>query len=124
MIRKIIGSLGDVDPISHGGGYVFSEDDRTWIEYLHPSECGKEEGLTLYLVHVEDDILDDFGWVKVVDLEDHVDSSYKLQVMSTSVDVLERAALLEMIGSCYGWVNLDEYPQSLSKEQLEKRWAE
>ena len=127
---KILGTVGDVNPVEYGGGYIIQEgDDEPRIEYFYgldtdePDEDGK---LKVYYATVETDVFEWHNWVSLDDQEELAEEAgvsieeYRLQARSSNV--VERAHVMEHIGQRWGWVNLDNYPARFTEDELRARW--
>ena len=135
---KLIGNLGDVNPIDYGGYFIF--EDTTGVhppeaEYLtDPDENGTR---TVYCFILEsctyqNGILSDnkfhpdhpawfagdlnnvCSYMGVEELE--------LIRLFCSDDSLERASAWRMVGRCHGFGNLDQYPLQLNEEETRERY--
>jgi hypothetical protein len=127
MKYRIIGRLGDVDPIEYGGGAVFTDGKNRWLEYTH----GREElswddlsveKLEVYQVDIDDDVLDWHDWVKLKDLASYTGLDEEELLEYSKGTLNERAQLLSDIASYYGWYELDQYPLRLHLDAIEERW--
>lgn len=119
--KKLLGGIGDVNPVTHGGGYIYQDDDSLWLEYSHGLETGVST-IKLFIVHIEDCV--ECDWADL----DKVATSYGCEVdsliaMGRSPNLVDRAYLLEAIGGYYGWENFDPYPVTLTEQQLTDRWG-
>lgn len=127
-----IGSIGDVNPIDHGGGYVFYVPSRPYyhLEYTHGDEDDGDEGpkqLALYRVDLEVDAAGfarDYSWVKWGDvarssgvpLADLTDPAVLAHPFSRAMVIWDAA-------SYYGWEDFDSYPLRMRRGDLAKRWS-
>jgi len=133
MAKKIT-SVGDVNPIEYGGGFVYSEDGNRWIEYtsgVEDVEDAPMEGdpgyedikLTVYLVAVEDDVFGWHSWAKIADIART--SGYAkqdLKAAGKSSKLRDRVWATEAIAGMWGWYELDNYPITLTVAELGERW--
>ncbi len=139
-MRKI-GSIGDVNPIDYGGGFIFSapEQGGPWIEYFDGLEAyvdviGQADAddipdfeVVIYRVDLHRDGKEFLSWYDWVDWED--------VASSTGVDVEEyttpsrlrtaqaRALAIQDAAGYYGWHELDTYPLDLTLAELQERWG-
>jgi hypothetical protein len=126
----ILGTVGDVNPVEYGGGYIVQEgDDEPRIEYFHgldtdePDEDGK---FKVYYATVEADVFDWCNWVSLDDQERFAKGvgvsieEYRLQARSSNV--AERARIIEDIAGHWGWYTLDNYPALFTEAELRARW--
>lgn len=136
----VVTTIGDVNPIEYGGGYLFLCKDRGrsdyHLEYTHGTESEEAaEGLseyepaysrvplTLYRVDLPDDVWGDHSWAKVEDIAQSMGADpEELRRAGSSPDPRERAYALESIAGHWGWHELDNYPLSMTVSELRKRW--
>jgi hypothetical protein len=123
---EIIGTVGDVNPIEHGGGLIIHDTQYNIyrVEYTHGQELRTDDGkLYVYSANLEPDIMEDNLWadadvlLSVCGMEEE-----ELEARSQSNDPVERASVLCEIGHCWGWENLDAYPLVLTEDALKARW--
>lgn len=128
----ILDRLGDADPIENDGGVLFhqrvsiaspagySGSNEPWIEYVYANR--EPDGrLRLFTVPLPVDVMDWYDWVDWDRFGEEIDYE-ELERWSVSEDPVERAAMVELIGSTYGWHELDSYPQKITPEHLIARW--
>lgn len=153
-IWKFLANLGDVNPLEHGGLFVYVDETGKYDPMMERLEMGDEdaeEGDERYTVHrvelerctltVDDDekegrrvILSDnpfhplfAAWFAkhLPSVASAVGSTVEqLQAELCSEDTLERANAYRAIYDVEGWNNGDEYPLTLTREEAEKRYAE
>jgi hypothetical protein len=125
---EILGTIGDVDPIAYGGGFVCRRTDGSgapWIEYFHGLDGGDEETLLVYREDVHMNTLKYLDWVDAHAVAECVGRSLRgMRRDSASRDVMTRANLIVDISSYYGWHELDQYPLNLTLAELCERWGE
>ena len=127
---KVLGTVGDVNPVEYGGGFIVQEgEDEPRIEFFYgldtdePDEDGK---LLVYYATVETDIFEWHNWVSLDDQEELAKEAgisieeYRLQARSS--DPVVRARVLEDVASRWGWLNLDQYPARFTEAELRTRW--
>jgi hypothetical protein len=126
---KILGTVGDADPIEYGGGYIIEEDGKIRIEYFYGLDIDKpnhENKFNVYYVTIEPNILSYCNWITKEDLEQIAHyigyDITALKKLSDSKDPSERAVVLGAIASYFGWDNLDQYPMKLTEKELRIRW--
>lgn len=133
-----IGAIGDVDPVEHGGGFVFADRRR-----LYPAEVA-------FIEAPEDALWDDDGWsrdarwiVYRVPLErfgrreaarewwaDHLasvamtvgETEERLLARVESEDPMDRAGFYEAVAATFGWGELDPYPLSMTRAGVRRRF--
>ncbi len=125
--NRIIGHLGDVDSVEYGGGKVFTDGFHRWLEYTYGREDESFDDISLeklqvFQVDIDDDVFDTHDWVNVEGLASYTGIAPEDILLAAKGTVVERAQVLEDIGSYYGWVELDSYPMMLSVQELEDRW--
>lgn len=197
-MRKL-GSIGDVNPIEYGGGYVFEDKgQQPWIEYTYgledepelsvrnttldtwferdrahvalyvkpefgPDDKGDlivewwdedvaqavEDGfldprdwhgsafsyaqdmdllaglqpVQVYRIDVEDDVFSYHDWAKIEDIARGLGQDpEELLASGRSHKIMDRAWATETIAAYYGWHELDQYPETFTVAELEKRW--
>jgi hypothetical protein len=137
--RTIIGHLGDVNPIDHGGGVVVRvyQGGRSHVilehtygmDVEHPGSVAyspaqeRSAHLTVYRRDIEDDVIANLSWVNwqaVTTSQGAYPTT--LQKDARSKDPMLRALVYEMAASHYGWHELDTDPLVLTNAELSKRW--
>lgn len=133
---KVIGNLGDATPLDYGGFIVYEtktgERKSIEAEYWPEPESRKErygESQDYYEIDrftVEDDVLKDLSWVKDWDgiAETMGTSEAEIKKLARSKNPLDRAEVYRMVGDYSGWENIDGYPITLSRKEMEERWPE
>ena len=137
----VVSLLGDVDPVSHGGGYVLivrpgrihkhdpQEEDYPQIEYVEWDSDAEDALGTFYQVDLRDlNVWDGLlSWVNDQDRIQILQSvgSEKTVGWDTGRGTLaQRASVVQMVGDYFGWLNLDAYPQRVTRVELAERWAQ
>ena len=147
---KLIANLGDVNPIDHGGYFIFEDETRIYTHeaelLLEPSDddpegpyevyrfsldrCKMKHG---YLVSFEFDktwphALSQYEqWFAkdLVEVASFIGSTEEgLQDQLCSVDPIDRACAYRAIGDYHGFANLDSYPLCLTRFEVEERYKE
>jgi hypothetical protein len=127
---RILGNLGDKHPLDYGGLIVYEvlDDDLEYIQAEYWNEPLEENRpYWVYRFDIPKDVFRDLNWVS-----GHWDRIAQFAGMSTealfrmgySEDPLERAEVYRLVGEHEGWENIDEYPEKLSREEMEERWPE
>ena len=139
---ELVGTIGDVNPVDYGGGFVFRDKTVVYepeVEYIEPNGDEPEDGVTVYRVSMEkhtfiDGILSDnpyhpgiFVWYadklasvcKTCDC--HLD---ELIAALCGDDPSSKAWAYETMAICWGWGEFDHYPLTLTAEEAEKRYGE
>jgi len=121
---KIIDTIGDVNPIEHGGGVVVASDEGGYtIEYTAGTEATDGEVLDVFQVNVEAHVFDYHDWVDVTAIANFEGvSEDELLALGVSPHVMGRVAATQAIASYCGWFELDQYPLQVTEAELEDRW--
>jgi hypothetical protein len=138
--RKL-GSVGDVDPISYGGGYLFSTPGGggPHIEYFEGLDSDerasrvfdddKIDALKVQLYRVDlgkdaKDFLSDYDWVDWKDIARSTGGAASDYASSKLGTAQARAHALQDAAGYHGWHSFDSYPLELTVGELKKRWGE
>ena len=139
MRRNIIGHFGDVNAPEYGGGAVvaihqkgqrryFVVEHTDGIEVEHPGDKSYGTAKRKLKIHlwsrpIADDVIVDLDWVdwKAVAESSGIDLR-KIRQDAWSSDPMLRALVYELVGSHYGWHELDQYPFELTYSALVRRW--
>lgn len=142
--RKL-GSVGDVNPIDYGGGYVFavpgggtphleyfegldSDERAERLSYADDSD-EKIDALKVKLYQVDlgkdaKDFLSDHDWVdweKVASSTGQDAANYTNPTKLRSAQA--RALVIQDAAGYYGWHEFDQYPVELTVGELKKLWG-
>jgi len=143
---ELVGTVGDVDPLGYGGGFVFRDKTGVYdpeIEYVEPIGDGGSrddvQSVTVYRVVLEphtfiDGVLSDnkfhpeYPVWYAKDLQSICQTcdcdSGELIGQLCGDDPMERARAYMSIASYFGWGELDSYPLHLTPSEAEERYAE
>jgi hypothetical protein len=147
---KLIANLGDVNPIEYGGYFVYRDETGTYTEeaelLLEPPEDATEERWTVYRVPLDRCKLirgylvsakykadwphplpsyDEWFHKDLEGVADSMDWDIdELREAFCSADPLKRAEAYRAVGDYHGWENLDSYPLTLTREEVETRYTE
>jgi hypothetical protein len=122
-------NLGDANPLDYGGHIVYRvhdpKNDTRWVTGEYWDEP-VDDAYRVYRWDIEKDVVKDLDWV---DEWDAIAASIgmpleNLMRMARSEDTLDRAQVYEMVGRFHGFENLDSYPDTFTREEMEKRWPE
>jgi hypothetical protein len=133
---EVLGTTGDVNALDYGGGVIFRHPDghvvwEWWDEQdegapspLHgdPNFAGK---YTVYSVHVPDpgEVMSWYDWVDYADMGNSMDMTVgEYRELCRSKNPIDRVRVIEDIEGYHGPHELDQYPQKLSRAEMEKRW--
>jgi hypothetical protein len=147
---KLLANLGDVNPIDHGGYFVFEDETGVYppeAEVLLEPPDDTEEGSERWEVYrfsldrckMKQGYLVSFAFDKkwpcplswyeewfAKDLNDVASfigqTEDELQDMFCSADPLERAQAYRAIGDYHGYANLDSYSLSLDRFEVQERY--
>lgn len=141
--RKL-GSVGDVNPIDYGGGYIFSspESGGPHLEYFEGLDSDeraqrlsyddeaeeKIDKLKVELFRVDlgkdaKDFLSDHDWVDWDEIADSVGSDGSAYEPGKLRTAQARALAVQDAAGYHGWNNFDSYPLGLTVGELKKRWG-
>lgn len=120
---RVVGSIGDVNPIEYGGGFVFKGEHGYYVEYT-PGEDGSEgTKLEVYGAFVPADVLTEYDWVDWKAVASSSGETLKeLRAAATGKKALGRVYAMEMIAGHYGWNTLDDSPLTMTPRELGVRW--
>jgi hypothetical protein len=122
MSTRYHGTIGDLNPIEHGGGVVSSNKYGFWLHYFDPVE----DEVYVYLVPIPEphEFLLTFDWVDWKAVANACGCEpEELRGHATSKNPLARAHMIETITFHYGWVEFDDSPAVLSLEEAEQQWG-
>ena len=124
---SMVGHIGDVNWLDHGGGPVYKTDDGYWLEYVEPppEDARKRERVwTIYRMSLPDPegIKD---WLRRGEIQKYTGVSNKEFLAALrSKNPIAEAQIWSDIASYYGWHELDHYPLTLNKEEVTLRYGE
>ena len=133
---KCVANLGDVDPVEHGGLLVFIDEAGHYppeVEKIDPDVNGKWEvhravlETCTYVNGVLSDnpfhpnmpawFADDLGSVSAAMGMEREELIRKF----SSDDAVQRAEAWRCVADYWGWQNLDQYPLTLTRREVEQR---
>lgn len=140
--RKL-GSIGDVNPIDYGGGYIFSAPDSggphlEYFEGLDSDERAerlsyddsdeKIDALKIQLYRVDlgkdaKDFLSDYNWVNWEEIARFTGQDVSEYAPAKLRTAQARALAVQDAASHDGWSNFDSYPLQLTVGELKERWG-
>ena len=141
--RKL-GSIGDVNPIDYGGGYIFSspESGGPHLEYFegldsderatrlsYGDDSDEKIGaleVTLYRVDLgkdAKDFLSDYRWVRWDDIARFTGQDVSEYAPAKLRTAQARALAVQDAAGHDGWGNFDSYPLQLTVSELKERWG-
>lgn len=133
---EVLGTIGDINPIDHEGGYVLKVTQPNGnvsfeVEWIEPPPDGQEVKdsavWTVYRCSIPEDCLREYSWMD----HDHFVSTancigstvVELKRKALSEDPCVRAQFVWDVASYIGWYELDSDPLRLTHEEIEERWA-
>lgn len=137
--RKL-GSIGDVNPIDYGGGYIFStpESGGPHLEYFEGLDSDERasrlfdddeiDALKVELYRVDlgkdaEDFLSDHDWIDWKDIARTTGQDISEYAPGKLRSAHARARAAEDAASYHGWANFDSYPLQLTVGELKERWG-
>lgn len=143
-----LGTVGDCDPINHGGGFILApRDKRTgdspWIEYTdglsnvdinavdeydedgEPNPAYLAQRVTVYRVDLEtsgEALLSTLSWVDLNAVKRSCGYAGTDSPYGLLRTARQRAELVVDVANYYGWYELDSYPLEMSLADLRERW--
>lgn len=124
-MSSVIGSIGDVNPIDHSGGYIFQTGYGPMLEYIAAPDSTLDSWY-IYCVDLGDFDLPDWADFDAVrkcigrseeDCEDYAKEWGK-------GNPITRACILEDVAGYYGWYELDHEPLVLTAREVWARYGE
>lgn len=120
---KVIGSLGDVNPLEHGGLIVTADEGNERFQGHKIQVSEENDEWTVYtfdLDYVSNCSAEWFGR-DLPSVCAYVDMDLKEMCSAfRSSNILERAQAYEAVGDYFGYLNLDSYPEVYSGKQGKK----
>jgi hypothetical protein len=142
---KAIGGIGDVDPIAHGGGFVYEDSTGVYapeMTYFEPSsdetwhKLGGRSPLTVYRVLIERDSTKEWWYSKLDSITPYTGQSLEDIQRYANGSTMERAQLYSDLISYFGAHEFDSYPEQTTegkayfrywremKKNLSNKWNE
>jgi hypothetical protein len=134
---RIIDNLGDTDPIANGGYFIWSDGSAEWLEEPPDDADEQHQEWTVYRFDLDRFglvINDDGTWslvprewfqdslTAIARCSDYPDGVDGLRKDLCSPDIRERAWAYRDIGMYHGFVNLDSYPLTLTRAEVNARY--
>lgn len=120
---RIVGHVGDVNWPAYEGGPILKNADGTYaLEYvIPPEEEGRRARYEIYRTDLDKEPLPD--WVDASDVAPFIGTSATiLRKHWNDRDPRVRAYARVAVAAYYGWHNLDDYPLSLTKKEVQARY--
>ena len=120
---KKIATVGDKNPIEHGGGVIFDGEAGPFLEWTKGLQDTGPGILFVFRRHVPENVFEDLSWVNKETLAHGMGGDpEEMLLMSTSEDPFARAMLISIVGDYFGWHELDDEPMTMTDEELAQRW--
>jgi hypothetical protein len=130
---KIVGHVGDVDPISYGGGFVFIDEtgiyppELAWFEPATDEEWhekGEESKLEYFRVVLEKDSSREWWYSRLNEITSFLGVSLEeLQTAAKSENPLTLAQLYSSLIAFYGAEEFDSYPVTLTEKEANEKFS-
>lgn len=123
---RIVGRIGDDDPVEYGGGVIMKNKNRYTLEHTYGLdwEGSDPENMPVYRVPIKDDVFAYHDWADVEGISSALgEDPEELIRLGKSKTLRVRALVTEWIASYYGWDTLDAYPIYLTSEEIDERWS-
>ena len=149
-VWKLIANLGDVNPLEHGGYFVYVDETGVYeaeaeLLITDENESSPEYEYTAYRFILERCTLingilsankfhpDCMAWFGYRDKDRPQDSDLNdvakfadmpdIAELLCSENPVDRARAYQVIGDYHGWDNLDSYPLALTRAEAEERYS-
>lgn len=131
---KCIGHIGDVDPIAHGGAFVYIDEtgvypaEMTWFQ-PGPDETwdkiGGQTPLEQYRIILERDPTDEWWWDKIPEVAKSCGQTEdEFRAFATDPNPLKRAWVYDSLIAYFGPHEFDSYPTTQTEDQAYEQYAE
>jgi hypothetical protein len=130
---KIVGHVGDVDPISYGGGFVFVDEtgiyspELAWFEPATDEEWHEKDGeskLEYSRILLEKDSTIEWWYPRLNELTSFLGVSLvDLQIAAMSANPVTLAQLYSDLIAYFGVEEFDSYPVTLTEKEANEKFA-
>jgi hypothetical protein len=118
------GILGDVNPIEHDGGVVYTTEHGVEVVYFQSWGEDEDPRVTVSRFSVEDNVLTDLSWAGWDAIASYIGMPEdELKELAVSDNVLVRAQVYVDVAAYHGFVNLDGEPQELTLAAAEEQFG-
>lgn len=131
---KFVGGIGDIDPIAHGGGFIYEDStgvycpEMTYFEPASDDTWHKLRGntpLTVYRILIERDSTKEWWYAKLDVIASYTGQSIEDIQHHASGSTMERAMLYSDLISYFGAHEFDSYPTKTTEGKAYFRyWRE
>lgn len=117
---EIIGTIGDVNPLDYGGGFVYRDKvGACSLEWYEPEDDSDEESdIICYRVDI------DYGaesWMDLPAVAKSADHADIAEAIEDDSNPMRRALAFWSVAGHWGWHELDHYPLRLTRAEAEAR---
>lgn len=121
-------SLGDVSKVIYSGFLVDSATGEAiyWYEPQFDVYDFPNKEIECYRFTIAEDAIKDLNWLKLEDWSGVASFAgiKDIYLAARHVDIYERARVYEVVGSYYGFINLDGSPDFYTATELEAMYPE
>jgi hypothetical protein len=131
---KPIGHIGDVDPIAHGGGFVYEDQtgvyapEMAWFEPSPDEQWHRLQGntpLSVYRILIERDPASEWWYERLDEVARFCGRSIEDAQRLANGNIIERAFLYDALIHYFGTENFDSYPtQTTEGKAYFRYWRE
>lgn len=129
---KLVGRLGDVDPVAYGGGFVYEDTTGVYapeIELIDPAEDGQHDEMgdqaqcTISRFIIEPDPTREWWYSELGDVASSCGRSraeYERNLLETGI--MERALVYQDLIGYFGAHEFDSYPLTMTEAEAYARY--
>lgn len=133
----VLANLGDRNALDYGGHIVFQAEmpdgrityhSEFWEEPVKRQHrmkpAPKEDVYEVYRWDIEPDAVKDLDWAELASVAESIGvDPAQFEASGRSENPVERAMFYEQVGRHHGFENLDSYPVTLTRKEMEERWS-
>ena len=130
---RLAGRIGDVDPIAHGGGFVYEDatgvyaPEIAWFEHAPDEQWHRDGGatpVTVYRIVVERDSEAEWWHERLADVAASAGlDPESLREQAGETDTMTRARLYSDLISYFGPYEFDQYPVTMTEDEAYAKYA-
>src|SRR6266496_3443390 len=130
---KCIGHIGDVDPIAHGGAFIYIDETgvyppkMTWFEPGTDEQWHELEGKTpldVYRVMLEEDSTREWWYDKLGSIASFTGQTLEqVQADANSADPRVKAWVYDSLVRYFGAEEFDSYPLRMTEDEAYEQYA-